>query len=89
MFEPRHNILSNVRTNVRKYVMTWLERLRESNRPLPGPLLAELSISLHFLAFLIGNSSGALSQMEHLIRKEKTDLMNLLFFNEFYVFIEK
>ena len=30
MFEPRHKILSNVRTNVRKYVVTWLERLRGS-----------------------------------------------------------
>ena len=25
MFEPRHNILSNVRANVRKYVVTRLE----------------------------------------------------------------
>ena len=37
MFEPRHNILSNVRTNVRKYVVTWLKHSRESNRPVPGP----------------------------------------------------
>ena len=44
MFEPRHNIISNVRTNVRKYVVTWLERSRESNRPVFGPFLAELSI---------------------------------------------
>ena len=29
MFELRHNILSNVRTNVRKYVATWLEHSRE------------------------------------------------------------
>ena len=32
MFEPRHNILSNVRTNVRKYIVTWFEHSRESNR---------------------------------------------------------
>ena len=44
MFEPRHNIFSNVRTTVRKYVVSWFEHSRESNRPVPGPLLAELSI---------------------------------------------
>ena len=44
MFEPRHNIISNVR----KYIATWLEHSRESNRPLLRPLLAELSISFHF-----------------------------------------
>ena len=41
MFEPRHNILSNVRTNFRKYAVSWLEHLRESDRP--GSLVAELS----------------------------------------------
>ena len=30
MFELRHNILSNVRTNVRKYVVSWLKHSRES-----------------------------------------------------------
>ena len=44
MFEPRHNILPDVRTNVGKYVMSWLEHSRESNRPVPGIHLAELSI---------------------------------------------
>ena len=29
MFELRHNILSNVSTNHRKYVVTWLEHSRE------------------------------------------------------------
>ena len=48
MFEPRHNILSNVRTNVRRYVVTWLEHSRECNRPVHGPLLAELSINFVF-----------------------------------------
>ena len=43
-FEPRHNLHSDVRTNVRKYVVTWLEHSCESNRPVPGPHLAELSI---------------------------------------------
>ena len=43
MFEPRHNILSNNRPNVRKYVVTWLEHSRECNRAVPGPLLAELT----------------------------------------------
>ena len=32
-----HNVLSNVRTNVRKYVVTWLKHSRECNRPVPGP----------------------------------------------------
>ena len=44
MFEPRHNILSNVRTDIGKNVVSWLEHSRESNRPVPGPLLQELSI---------------------------------------------
>ena len=35
MFEPRHNILSDVRTNFRKYVVTWLEHSRENNRRYP------------------------------------------------------
>ena len=35
MFEPRHNVLSNIRTNVRKYVVTWLEHSREINRRYP------------------------------------------------------
>ena len=35
MFEPRHNILPNVCTNVGKYVVTWLEHSRESNRRYP------------------------------------------------------
>ena len=36
MLEPRHNILSNhVRTNVRKYLVTWLELSHESNRRYP------------------------------------------------------
>ena len=37
MFEPRHNILSNVRADIRKYVASWLEHPRESNRPVLGP----------------------------------------------------
>ena len=45
-FKPRHNLLSNVRTNVRKYAVTWLEHSRESNMPEPGPLIAELSIKI-------------------------------------------
>ena len=35
MFELRHNLFSNVRTNVRKYVVTWLVHLRENNRRYP------------------------------------------------------
>ena len=35
MFEPRHNILSIVRTNVGKYVVAWLKHSRESNRRYP------------------------------------------------------
>ena len=31
MFEPRHNILSNVRADVRHYVVSWLKHSRESN----------------------------------------------------------
>ena len=53
MFEPRHNILSNVRTDIRKYVVSWLKHSRESNRPLPGPHLAELSIVLFYEVRLI------------------------------------
>ena len=51
MFEPRHNIHSNVRKNVGKYVVTWLEYSRESNRPVPGPLLAELCILIRSRSF--------------------------------------
>ena len=47
MFEPRHNILSNVRADIGKYVVLWLKHSRESNRAVPGPLLAEFSISSH------------------------------------------
>ena len=36
IFEPRHNILSNVHTNVRKYVVTRLEHSRESDRRYPA-----------------------------------------------------
>ena len=50
MFEPRHNILLNVRANVRKYVVTWLEHSPESNRSAPGSLSAELSIESMFIA---------------------------------------
>ena len=46
MFEPRHNILSNVRANVRKYVATWFEHSPESNRPVPGPILADYTRSV-------------------------------------------
>ena len=38
MFEPRHNILSNVRADIRKYVVSWLKLLRASNGPVPGPM---------------------------------------------------
>ena len=37
MFEPCHNILSNVRADIRKYVVSWLKRSHESDRPVPGP----------------------------------------------------
>ena len=35
-FEPSHDILSNVRADIRKYVVSWLKPLRESNRPVAG-----------------------------------------------------
>ena len=38
MFEPRHNILSNVRVDIRMYVVSWLKYLRESTRPVFGPI---------------------------------------------------
>ena len=38
MFEPRHNILSNVRADIRKYIVSWLKHSRERNRLLPGPI---------------------------------------------------
>ena len=53
-FEPRHSILSYVRTNVRKYVVAWLEHSRESNRRYMDWLLAELSI----LWFINDDSRG-------------------------------
>ena len=55
MFEPRYNILLNVRTNVRKYVVTWIEHSRESNRPALEPLLAELSIDEYRFAGFVGS----------------------------------
>ena len=35
MFEPRHNIFSNIRTNVRECVVTWLEHSRKNNSRYP------------------------------------------------------
>ena len=40
MFEPRHNILPNVRVDIPKYVVSWLEHLLESN----GPVHALMSV---------------------------------------------
>ena len=37
MFEPRHNILLNVRVGIRNNVVSWLKHSRESNRSIPGP----------------------------------------------------
>ena len=48
MFEPRHNILSNVRTNVQMYVVSWLEHSCESNRRYPDHSLWELRIFVIF-----------------------------------------
>ena len=31
MYEPRHNILSNVRADIRQYIVTWLERGPDQN----------------------------------------------------------
>ena len=39
MFEPHHNLLSNVRVDIRKYVVSWLKHSRGSIRPVPGPKL--------------------------------------------------
>ena len=36
MFVPRHNILSYVRADIQKYVVTCLKHSDESNRPIPG-----------------------------------------------------
>ena len=46
MFEPRHNILSNVRTNVGKYVVMWLKHSRESNRRYPDDSLKSFVLVL-------------------------------------------
>ena len=43
-FKPRHDVLRNFRTDVRKYVATWLEYSRKYIRPVSGPLSAELGI---------------------------------------------
>ena len=55
MFEPRHNIRSNVRADIPKYV-SWLKHSRESNRPAPGPIvmleidkIRKYKIDLHFI----------------------------------------
>ena len=34
-----HNILSNVRSDIRKYVVSWLKHSGESTKPVPGPIL--------------------------------------------------
>ena len=56
MFEPTYFRMSesmlNV-SNIRKYVVTWLEHVRESNRPLRGPLSAKLSILFYSLTSLV------------------------------------
>ena len=49
MFEPRHNILSNVRADNRKYVVTWLKHSRESNRRYPNQLFQLGIDSLNFV----------------------------------------
>ena len=36
MFEPRHIILSNVRADIRKNVVSWLKHSLDCNRPVPG-----------------------------------------------------
>ena len=38
MFEPRHNIVSNVRADIRNYVVSWLKHSRESKSPVLGPI---------------------------------------------------
>ena len=48
--EPRHNILSNVHADIRKYVLWWLEHSRESNGPVPGPIAPENTSGLRHYA---------------------------------------
>ena len=48
MFEPRHNILSDVRADIRKYVVSWLKHSRESNRSVPGPTVEDKNLSFLF-----------------------------------------
>ena len=48
-------------TSVRKYVVSWLEHSRESNRPLPGPPLAEFSI---FIPIQIAFKQGCIFYAE-------------------------
>ena len=36
MFEPRQNILADVRVDIRKYVVSWLKHSCEINRPVHG-----------------------------------------------------
>ena len=43
---PRHNIFSNVRADIRQYVVSWRKRSREKNRPLPGPMVIAPAASL-------------------------------------------
>ena len=53
MFEPRHNILSNVRADIRKYVVSWLKHSRGSNRPVTNYI-----ITLHNILHYYTSTSG-------------------------------
>ena len=81
LFKPRRNILSYVRANVRKYIVTWLEHPRESNRPVLGPLLAELIFGIHTrTAFVI-----SLQWPRDKWSKKTSELINQAAQNLFYL----
>ena len=60
MFEPCHNILSNVRANIRNYVVSSLKHSRESNRPVAGPTDSRGRVMTN------GGSRGAQKKLQEL-----------------------
>ena len=53
---------------VGKYVVTWLEHSRECNRPLPGPLLEDLSIKYAFMHSILTLTQNRKSDSDKLSR---------------------
>ena len=68
MFEPRHNMLSNVLADIRKYVVSWLKHLRKSNRPVLGPISKSSAFCLKMPQWgTVGYLSSIVGKMGHLM----------------------